>query len=163
MSNFLIERAIDEITSQQWPALDPFGELAGKEAAALSGGCSWPAVARHRRFAAEGPLSTITIRTCYAWCSESKWAGEPASVPAVSPRVKPAGENLCAPMTFESIEKASLHVALACEKNSTGSLTSRPARSTSRLILSLRGSRSRWNFIDQCRIILRRPRTVNPL
>lgn len=25
-ANFLIERAIDEITSQQWPALDPFSE-----------------------------------------------------------------------------------------------------------------------------------------
>ena len=26
MGNYLIERAIDEITSQQWPALDPFSE-----------------------------------------------------------------------------------------------------------------------------------------
>jgi hypothetical protein len=26
MANYLIERAIDEITSQQWPALDPFSE-----------------------------------------------------------------------------------------------------------------------------------------
>jgi len=25
-SNFLIERAIDELTSQLWPALDPFSE-----------------------------------------------------------------------------------------------------------------------------------------
>jgi hypothetical protein len=26
MGNYLTERAIDEITSQQWPALDPFSE-----------------------------------------------------------------------------------------------------------------------------------------
>jgi hypothetical protein len=26
MGNYLIERAIDEITSQQWPALDPLSD-----------------------------------------------------------------------------------------------------------------------------------------